>query len=149
MQHLFGPPAFTAFQQQKIQSSTGLEGIQSAEIFFVDSSEGLPSTEGERLANLLQETPAPSQKAPNFIVVPRIGTISPWSSKATEILHACGLNTVRRVERGVAFWIEGASTEALTNLQDQVHDPMTQGVIEEIKAAQQLFQSADPKPVVR
>ena len=43
-----------------------------------------------------------------IIVVPRFGTISPWSSKATDIAHVCGLDAVRRIERGIVWRIEGA-----------------------------------------
>jgi phosphoribosylformylglycinamidine synthase len=45
------------------------------------------------------------------LVVPRPGTISPWSSKATDIAHNCGLSAIRRLERGVAYYLTPASGE--------------------------------------
>ena len=46
--------------------------------------------------------------ATEIIVVPRFGTISPWSSKATDIAHVCGLDAVRRIERGIVWRIDSA-----------------------------------------
>lgn len=145
MQHLFGEPAFTAFQLNKLRSITGLERIDCAEIFFVETSEGLSTHERQRLGLLLQEAKAPAERAPDFIVVPRIGTISPWSSKATEIAKVCRLNSIRRLERGLAFWTE--SEQNHRPLISLVCDRMTQAVIRQIDEAQQLFRSADPRPV--
>ena len=43
------------------------------------------------------------------LVTPRVGTESPWSSKATDIVHVCGLDAVRRVERGTVYFIESTA----------------------------------------
>jgi len=66
-----------------------------------------------------------------FLVVPRPGTISPWSSKATDIAHNCGEAGVRRIERGTAFYIEGGpfTTAERTRLAARLHDRMTQAVL--------------------
>ncbi len=65
-----------------------------------------------------------------MLVVPRPGTISPWSSKATDIAHVCGLDAVRRLERGIAYRLQareaalaGARLDALAPL---LHDRMTE-----------------------
>ena len=145
MQHLFGGPAYTSFQLQKIVDATALRGARSAEVFFLDTR-GAPTTEDtERLSSLLQVTAPPYERPPDLIVVPRVGTISPWSSKATEILHVCGLSGVRRVERGVAIWTEGTAS-ALASL---VCDPMTQSIIESVSDGASLFNQAKPAPVSR
>jgi phosphoribosylformylglycinamidine synthase len=145
MQHLYGEPAFTAFQLNKLRSVTGLERIDCAEIFFVQTSGALSADERRRLGLLLQEAKAPATRPPDFIVIPRIGTISPWSSKATEIAKVCRLGTVERLERGVAFWTDSQQgTESLLSL---TCDPMTQAVIHQIGEADQLFHSAAPRPV--
>ena len=146
MQHLFGASAFTAFQLNKIQSASGSETLLTAEVFFVSTTASLSDQDRRRLGQLLQEAEAPVDREPDFIVTPRVGTISPWSSKATEIVHVCGLNGIERVERGVAFWTNTPANEALIQ---QVCDPMTQAVLHNLADAEQLFQSADPKPVIR
>lgn len=145
MHHLFGGPAHTAFQLNKLQDSTGLEHICSSEVFFVNGDTALS---GERLAKLNElvgaVTDAP-KTPPDFVVVPRIGTISPWSSKATEIVHICGLTGIERIERGMAVWVdEGADGAALADL---VSDPMTQTVLRTVAEAAALFERAEPNPV--
>ena len=144
MQHLYGEPAFTAFQLAKIQTETGLDHLETAEVFFVDTNQALTDSDRARLGKLLQEAQSPSRRGPDFIVVPRIGTISPWSSKATEIVQVCGIQSINRVERGVAFWVSESSPELLT----LVHDRMTQGVISTLEDARQLFHVA-ARPVAR
>lgn len=83
-------------------------------------------------------------------VAPRLGTVSPWASKATDIAHACGLAGVRRIERAVAYSVrwtlevtEAERAEALA----QLHDPMTQGLYAEEAALAELFATEDPRPV--
>jgi len=81
-----------------------------------------------------------------IVVVPRIGTISPWSSKATDILHNCGLVDVVRVERGVQYFIYG---DALTSGQQKsveslLHDRMTESVLHSLQDASTLFVSSEP-----
>jgi phosphoribosylformylglycinamidine synthase len=146
MKHLFGEPAFTAFQLDKIRVGANLSALQSAEVFFVDTTEALTQNEEQRLGLLLQQAPPPFDRPPDLIVVPRIGTISPWSSKATEIIKVCQIDSVNRVERGVALWIgAGESSPALMEL---VCDPMTQTVIQSLDDGNQLFHTAAPNPVV-
>jgi phosphoribosylformylglycinamidine synthase len=83
-----------------------------------------------------------------LFVVPRLGTISPWSSKATDIAHTCGLLRVRRIERGIGYTIggevadEGALARAL-------HDRMTESVLDRPSEATRLFQSQPPRPLTR
>ena len=79
-------------------------------------------------------------------VVPRFGTISPWSPKATDIAQLCGLAEVARIERGIAYTIAGpisdeASARAL------LHDRMTESVLDRVEAAELLFARSDPKPL--
>jgi len=145
MQHLYGGPAFTSFQRRKVQDAAGLNDLQSAEVFFIDTEGGLSGADTGRLGRLLQVSSATVERAPDVIVVPRIGTISPWSSKATEIIHVCGIAGVKRAERGIALWTSGP-VEALIA---EVCDPMTQAVITSIDSAHQLFATADPAPVGR
>ena len=84
------------------------------------------------------------------VVTPRIGTISPWSTKATDILHHCGLEAVARIERGVEWRIH-FSKKPHPSVADwvapRIHDQMTESVLPDRDAAQALFQHADPLPV--
>ncbi|HAK51373.1 MAG TPA: phosphoribosylformylglycinamidine synthase, partial [Gammaproteobacteria bacterium] len=83
------------------------------------------------------------------LVVPRPGTISPWSSKATDIAHICGLTAVKRIERGIAFRLQvsGTLSEEAFHAVDQVlHDRMTETVLPDLDA-NVLFETADPKPL--
>jgi len=82
-------------------------------------------------------------------VVPRTGTISPWSSKASEIAERCGLAAVKRIERGIAYHFAAAT--ALTAGEQQqlaalLHDRMTQQVVDDA-AALELFAAHEPKPL--
>ena len=84
-------------------------------------------------------------------VVPRLGTISPWSTKATDILHGCGF-AIDRVERGVAFDIHHAparDSEPARRVERALHDPMTQSVLSAIEQAHGLFEVGAALPLGR
>lgn len=90
--------------------------------------------------------PAFAAGTATWTVIPRLGTISPWASKATEIALACGLFPVKRIERGTRFTFSGqVSNEA--DLLNQIHDRMTQTVIEQAEQAAALFDSPAPPPL--
>ncbi len=77
-----------------------------------------------------------------FLVTPRSGTISPWSSKATDIAHNCGLNFVQRIERGIYYRFRGLSpikTEQHQAVSALLHDPMTESVFEDARKATDIF----------
>src|SRR5258705_6887933 len=77
---------------------------------FAEAERPLEARESEVLARLLEYgEPAPPGTGPMRLAVPRLGTISPWSSKATDIAHRCGLDAVRRIERGTAWVFAGDS----------------------------------------
>jgi phosphoribosylformylglycinamidine synthase len=87
-----------------------------------------------------------------FVVVPRPGTVSPWSSKATDIATNCGLSAVRRIERGIAYRVETAGNEPLddTNraaLLPLLHDRMTEAVLPRLEDAKALFAHFPPQPL--
>jgi len=84
------------------------------------------------------------------LVVPRPGTISPWSSKATDIAHNCGLSMVNRLERGIAYHFQTKDGSALTEQQQSqllplIHDRMTEFVFNDLQAAEALFTHHQPK----
>jgi phosphoribosylformylglycinamidine synthase len=80
--------------------------------------------------------------------VPRIGTISPWSSKATDIAHHCGLDQVERIERGVAYWTDRVLASGEKDLlAPLIHDRMTETVLESFDDAARLFEHIAPQPL--
>jgi phosphoribosylformylglycinamidine synthase len=84
---------------------------------------------------------------PAIIVVPRLGTISPWSSKATDILHVCGLDAVERVERGTAYELTTSrpiEASVQERLAAALHDRMTESVISDPGEAERLFRHPQP-----
>ena len=86
------------------------------------------------------------------VVTPRVGTISPWSTKATDILHHCGLGAVERVERGVEWRIHfrhksSSSSSSADFVLPIIHDSMTESVLPDRNAAQALFYRAAPAPL--
>ncbi len=89
-----------------------------------------------------------------LLILPRPGTISPWSTKATEIAHHCGLSALERLERGIAFHVQTrdeahkelspAAKEALLPL---IHDRMTEAVFGSFDEAERLFRHFAPAPL--
>lgn len=154
---LRGAPALSAFSRQKllqnIQSRLpSVTAIHSWFYHFADVSTALTAPEHELLERLLTYGPSlqvdePPNDASFYLVTPRPGTISPWSSKATDIARNCGLEKLKRVERGIAFHVE--STQPLDEglLKSFLYDRMTQTVLGSPEEASVLFQEAEPKPM--
>src|SRR5690606_15713922 len=105
------------------------------------------------LDKLLTYGPAIASHEPRgqmLLVTPRPGTISPWSSKATDIAHNCGLSQVKRLERGIAYYIEAAAELNQQQLQlvaALLHDRMMEAVFTELTQADALFAKAQPAPL--
>ena len=117
-------------------------------IYFIDADREPEGEQHRRLLEVLEAKEGKPEHA-SLWVVPRLGTISPWSSKATDILHGAGFD-VRRVERGVAWQV--ASLPAIGSAQyDAVvavlHDAMTQSVLTDLSQAHSLFLGGQPGPV--
>ena len=144
MQHLYGGPAYTSFQLDKLKRAADIGSLCSAEIFFVHGSVLRPEDMAV-LQRVVHASDNPPISDPDLLIVPRLGTISPWSSKATEIVHICGLERIARIERGVALWTE--NEEARERVAALASDPMTQTVLRAISDAEKLFQRAEPAAV--
>ncbi|MDC3105729.1 phosphoribosylformylglycinamidine synthase, partial [Gammaproteobacteria bacterium] len=81
------------------------------------------------------------------LVVPRLGTISPWSSKATDIAHNCGLLKIKRIERGVAYFIESETSltsEDLKFIENIISDRMVESILYDFSEAEQMFAQSSP-----
>ena len=83
-----------------------------------------------------------------MLVVPRLGTVSPWSSKATDIAHSCGLTRVRRIERGILYVVVGEVVDEAA-LRRALHDRMTESILDHASEAAKLFEHAAPRPLTR
>ena len=152
-----GSPALSPFRLEKLLTALRRRVPVVTEIYaeFVHFVDGrLITHDREVLDRLLQYGPTATQRhltsEPTFLVVPRPGTRSPWSSKATDIARNCGLQHVRRIERGVAYYLE--STRALTAeeqalLKPLLHDRMTEAVLEPDDDPALLFAQAEPAPL--
>ncbi|MFC3150216.1 phosphoribosylformylglycinamidine synthase [Litoribrevibacter euphylliae] len=158
MLELRGAPALSKFKSEKLlntlQSAVpAVTGVYAEFMHFVSLDGTLSQDEQTILNKALEYGPSESVEDLNgtlFLVVPRPGTISPWSSKATDILHNCGLHSVQRIERGVAYYIRTDSpVEEATKkvLADLLHDRMTEAVFSSMGGAELLFTQSEPKPL--
>ncbi|ROH88446.1 phosphoribosylformylglycinamidine synthase [Pseudomethylobacillus aquaticus] len=87
-----------------------------------------------------------------LLVIPRPGTISPWSSRATDIARHCGLEPLLRLERGIAYYASThdglpLSADELQVLKALVHDRMTEAVFTSLQDAHRLYHTATPAPL--
>lgn len=150
---LRGAPALSEFRQTKLIERLGQSGITINQvnahfIHLVKTKTALSDTEQVVLDKLLTYGPKNASSSASgtlFFVTPRPGTISPWSSKATDIAHNCGLNTIERIERGCAYYIEHygeLSTSARDDIAAQLHDRMTEYVCYDLDDAHVLFEHA-------
>ncbi|MEC8451729.1 MAG: phosphoribosylformylglycinamidine synthase, partial [Pseudomonadota bacterium] len=114
-------------------------------VHLVDSQGDLSKQQIEILEKLLTYGPARQAQTPSgtfFLITPRPGTISPWSSKATDIAHNCSLKNINRIERGCAFYIEtenGVSEDDFALIASFLHDRMTESVFTNTDEAAVLF----------
>ena len=125
--------------------SNGTRVRGARHVYFVQAGAPLAPALHQRLAEVLDATEAPPADA-SLWVVPRFGTLSPWSSKAADILRHVGVH-VTRVERGTAFLIDllpEADDPAFAAITDALHDPMTQSVLRKLTDAPQIFSSGEP-----
>ncbi|MDE1984664.1 MAG: phosphoribosylformylglycinamidine synthase [Gammaproteobacteria bacterium] len=151
-----GGPALSEFRLQKLLANLrahlpALSALSAEFHYFIDVSAALSASEERILHALLAEGSPLAAEAPQgsqLICVPRFGTISPWSSKATDIAHNCGLSRVRRIERGVVFHLQHAGAvlppKQLERAAHLLHDRMTQALLSSVDEAAGLFRAATP-----
>ncbi|MBQ4864356.1 phosphoribosylformylglycinamidine synthase [Pseudoalteromonas sp. MMG013] len=153
---LRGAPALSDFRVQKILKSCvdanlPITGIYAEFMHFADLTSELSEAELVKLNKLLEYGPTIAEHEPAgqlILVTPRPGTISPWASKATDIANNCGLSQVHRVERGIAYYVEGElSAEQLSATAALLHDRMTEAVHSELESAGKLFSVDEPSPM--
>ena len=155
---LRGAPALSEFRLSKLRRklhniNSDIGPVAAGYMHFVETAEPLAGAALQVLEKLLEYGPRsrpPPTGAELFLVAPRPGTISPWSSKATDIVHNCGLGQVLRVERGIAYDVvlpAGADAGLRTAVAAALHDRMVEQVLADPAQAQQLFSHATPRPL--
>ncbi|MVW75163.1 phosphoribosylformylglycinamidine synthase [Pseudomonas xionganensis] len=153
---LRGAPALSAFRHGKLLEQLtskvpAVTGLYAEFAHFADIRAALTADEEQVLARLLQYGPSVPVQEPSgrlFLTIPRFGTISPWSSKASDIARNCGLDKIQRIERGLAYYVSGElSASDAEQVAALLHDRMTQLVLDNFEAASALFSHAQPKPL--
>ena len=161
---LRGSAALSPFRLSKISDNLknsaahlhgqiGISHIYAEFVHFIFSDDALTESQQSTLKQILTYGPKSETEAPAgglFLVIPRIGTISPWASRATDIAQNCGLNSIKRIERGIAFYVTSNSGNALTDAEKNVlmpliHDRMTEMVFGDLNDAEKLYHHAAPK----
>jgi phosphoribosylformylglycinamidine synthase len=156
---LRGSSALSEFRLNKLLNDLVAAGLPvsavSAEFIHVAELTGeLTPAEHSVLEKLLTYGPTRASATVTgqaFVVAPRPGTISPWSSKATDIAHICGLTALKRIERVIAYTVDFGKTvlnaDEQSILRAKLHDRMTQVVLENLDACSALFSHEQPRPM--
>ena len=158
-----GSNALSAFRSQRLLSqlqavAPSIAAVEGRFYHFIDTSAPLTTDDTSRLAAMLTYgEPAPEALYEGvteaFFVIPRLGTISPWASKATDIAHNCGMAHVHRIERGIGYTVvlksgilgssfgaaKKLASEELDAVSALLHDRMTESVLRSADDAQHLF----------
>ena len=166
-----GSNALSAFRSQRLLSqlqavAPAITAIQGRFYNLIDNSAPLSTDDTNRLDAMLTygepfKAAGADGATEEFFVIPRLGTISPWASKATDIAHNCGMAQIHRIERGIAYVVHlkggllgtgigahkklsDAETEAVAGL---LHDRMTETVLRHADDASNLFRELQAKPL--
>ncbi len=178
-----GKAALSAFRLEKLRRALGsvAPGVVVADTrhcYFIALREGVSNGSGQPSAPPLQVAhgptfskaqakvldkvlgldegagePGQADTLQRVLVVPRLGTISPWSTKATDIAQHCGLSAVLRIERGVVYYLDSGNGRPLSDAEQAgllplLHDRMTESVLEHIEgAAEKIFKHGKPQPL--
>ena len=148
---LRGARALSQFRLAKLLRSLqnavpGVRAVAAEYRHFIELERQPSAAERAVLERLLSYgEPATSAKGTPLLVVPRLGTLSPWSSKATDIARNCGLAAVRRIERGTLFQVDGNIERS--KIAPLLHDRMTETVLASADDAAKLFEHVTPRPL--
>jgi phosphoribosylformylglycinamidine synthase len=155
---LRGAPALSSFRCQKLlaniqQIAPKVTWVSSEFVHFANLEAPLTDAQMQVLEALLTYGPKSesgskaNSESGLFLVVPRLGTISPWASKATDIAKNTGLSMIKRLERGVAYFVKGdVSAADRKSIASLLHDRMVETVFDSFEAAEQIFTAQSPAP---
>ncbi len=150
-----GACALSDFRLAKLLRELGnaqsaVRGLAAEFWHFVESASA-PGEQQRRLLERLLRYGSPVQGGTPagelFLVVPRLGTLSPWSSKATDIARNCGLDGVRRIERGILFVVETKEKPDRARIGALLHDRMTESVLASFDEVDGMFRHVAPRPL--
>ena len=158
-----GNAALSSFRLEKILkqlsiSAPNVTNFYAEFVHFAWFSQALTDEQHSTLGKILtygakSEQTLKSQTTESvFLVIPRLGTISPWSSRATDIARHCGLAHTQKLECGIIYTVSTANGNPLTEeekvaIKALIHDRMTEAVLDDINAAEKLFHTASPAPL--
>ena len=161
-----GSSVLSPFRHERLLSRLQGLGLPVADItarfeHYVWCDKPLSEEAQSKLAQLLdygQAAPKMTDSPDRLVlaVIPRLGTVSSWASKATDIAHNCGLSDVRRIERGIRYtltpergWLKSKTFDAgmLTAIADTLHDRMTETVVDQRFDPKSLFASLPGKAI--
>ncbi|MFA9441609.1 phosphoribosylformylglycinamidine synthase [Uliginosibacterium sp. sgz301328] len=152
---LRGAPALSSARASRLAASLKsahgkVRGVHAEHWYFIEIDAPLAADELDRIVDLLGAYPQGEVPAGvSLVVTPRLGTISPWSSKATDIAHNCGFGKVVRIERGTVFTLDvkELDEDARAAVLPLLHDRMTESVLDNVDAAHALFSHYAPQPL--
>ncbi|MDD5181394.1 MAG: phosphoribosylformylglycinamidine synthase, partial [Gallionellaceae bacterium] len=158
-----GKAALSSFRLEKLRialkaSTPNVSLVDTRHWYFVELQSALPEQQSALLDRLLglddtASEPDGSAKMQRLLVVPRLGTISPWSSKATDIAQHCALPMITRIERGMAYYFKTRNGKALSEAECKavlplLHDRMTESVVTDFDGvAERIFTHGEPQPL--
>lgn len=159
MDILLGSAALSDYKIEKLKENLQNKGVSVSSIttdyiHLVDVTSPLTDEQKVILERILSYGPArvsKEDKGTLFFVIPRIGTISPWASKATDIAKNCSLTNIHRIERGIAYYISPCGKEEFNDeekaiIKSLIHDRMMQVVLSSFQEAEALFSKQTPQP---
>ena len=157
-----GSLALSDFRRERLlarlqQLDAPVAEVHAQHVHFVHCHQPLQGADASRLESLLQYgEPAVAADGLHLLVIPRLGTISPWASKATDIAHNCGLAQVHRIERAVRYtlvpqrgWLGTRKLEPalLVKVAGVLHDRMIETVVDDSFDGSALFTELQGKPL--
>ncbi len=151
---LKGGSALSEFRINKLLEAIGPLGVaevRAEQRYFVELNAELNADDLDFLGELLHADPREAE-GDCILVTPRLGTVSPWSSKATDIAANCGLSAVARIEHGVAWRLltkkgRPVKAEGVQAALPYLHDRMTESVLFDERDAEKLFHHVAPQPL--
>jgi phosphoribosylformylglycinamidine synthase len=153
MRVIYGRPALSEFRVVRhlaeLQAALPtLQKLTTRFLYFCWFAD--PGDFDDKLIDLVSgeslQSPQDISTGTGLIVIPRFGTLSPWSTKATDIAKQCGVRNLVRIERGVYWSFDGVNEEQLATIVPHIHDKMTQTVIQDVQQASNLHTQATPRP---
>lgn len=152
MMTIAGHGVLTDFQIQKLiseinaVSDLNLTAMSTQAVYVLENY--LSQKDSEKAVELLNGGQVCQLEKPDnarqVVVSPRFGTISPWSSKATDIFNNCGID-IERIERVVVFSLVGnVSSRLPKNVEEILHDRMTQSLVYDLSDVKALFMDTKP-----